>query len=469
MGFPQDERPELHERFGANLVGVNFAERGIVRMKIGISVALLCMGFASMAPRAQAQDLHPELQKKLDGLYTLTKVSADGNDVVKAGSILVLHKDGLHLASTQAKLPITNSYKDGRLSAGMGKWGLEEGIMQSELPTAQIPQKVFDSGEKIWVSAVSASKSGIVLKIYSDPYDDVRYYGQIEIPFDKKSPAPDDEMLKRLAEVVTVDAPTDTADVPAPGSAAAAAAEAALKDPKEMLKRKLAETFVLTTGNLSSGEIAKAGSIIELKKDGFVMYTTEYKTAPNYVYKDGKFSLPLAAWATAHSSLRAKDPEVNPENVPKRKFVAGEKFWIVQDAVRDNGIYLSFVSDEYSGVRYMGTMWFPVDKKTPMPTVDEFTRQMGELISVQPPPAQEQAATPAAPAAPATPAVQAPAPIAPPPAPPKTVTLGQSRDEVQAILGQPQKVVVLGSKEIEMYSDMRITLVGGKVTDIVVK
>jgi hypothetical protein len=49
------------------------------------------------------------------------------------------------------------------------------------------------------------------------------------------------------------------------------------------------------------------------------------------------------------------------------------------------------------------------------------------------------------------------------------VTLGQSRDEVQAILGQPQKVVVLGSKEIEMYSDMRITLVGGKVTDIVVK
>lgn len=468
-GFPQRERPELQERFGANFVGANLAERGIVRMNVGISLAVLCMGFASLAPLAQGQDLHPELQKKLDGLYTLTKVSADGNDVVKAGSILVLHKDGLHLSSTQARLPITNSYKDGRLSAGMGKWGIEEGIMQSELPTAQIPQKVFDTGEKIWVSAVSAGKSGIVLKIFSDPYDDVRYYGQIEIPFDKKAPAPDDEMLRRLAEVVTVDAPTDTADVPAPGSAAAAAAEAALKDPKEMLKRKLADTFVLTTGNKQTGEITKAGSIIELKKDGLVMWTLEDGVSPNYVYKDGKFSLPLAAWATAHSALHAKDPELNPENVVKRKFVAGEKFWITAFAVRDNGIFLAFASDPYGDTRYIGNIWFPVDKKQPMPTVDAFMATMSDLIAVEPPPAQaEQAAAPAA-AAPAAPAVQAPAPIAPPPAPPKTVTLGQSRDEVQAILGQPQKVVVLGSKEIEMYSDMRITLVGGKVTDIVVK
>ena len=440
-------------------------------MKAGVSLALLCFAYmplASLAPLAQAQDLHPELQKKLDGLYTLTKVSADGNDVVTAGSILVLHKDGLHLASTQAKLPITNSYKDGRLSAGMGKWGLEEGLVQSELPTAQIPQKVFDTGEKIWVSAVSTGKSGIVLKIYSDPYDDIRYYGQIEIPFDKKAPAPDDEMLRRLAEVVSPDVATDTADVPAPGSAAAAAAEAALHDPKELLKRKLADTFVLTTGNKQTGEITKAGSIIELKKDGLVMWTLEDGVSPNYVYKDGKFSLPLAAWAQAHTALHAKDPELNPENVVKRKFVAGEKFWITAVAVRDNGIFLAFASDPYGDTRYIGNLWFPVDKKQPMPTVDAFMATLSGLIAVEPPQQAEQAAAPAAPSAPTAPAVQAPAPIAPPPAPPKTVTLGQSRDEVQAILGQ-QKVVVLGSKEIEMYSDMRITLVGGKVTDIVVK
>jgi hypothetical protein len=417
-----------------------------------------------------AQDQHAALQGKLDGLYTLTKMSADSNDIVKPGSILVLHKDGLKLSSIQARLPITNTYKDGRLSPGMAKWGFEMGMVQSDLPIAQIPQKVFDSGEKIWVSTITAAKGGIVLKVFSDPYDDVRYYGQIEIPFDKKNPAADEEMLRRLAEVVSVDAPTETAAIAPPGSPAAAAAAAALNDPKELLKRKLADTFVLTKGNLSTGEISTPGSIVELRKDGLIMWTLEDKVAPNYVYKDGKFSLPLAAWAQAHSSLRAKDPELNPENVVKRKFVAGEKFWIVETHVRDNGVFLTFVSDPYSEVRYITTLWFPFEKKQPIPTVDAFMKSMNEVIGVEAPPASAEGQSPA----PVQPAVQPaaqplappPPPIAPPPAPPKTVTLGQTREEVQAILGPPTKVAVIGSKEIDYYPDMKIILINGKVKDI---
>jgi hypothetical protein len=425
----------------------------------GISLALLLL--IVLTPLAQAQDQHPELQKKLDGLYTLTKMTADGTDIVTSGSVLVLHKEGLRMCSIQARLPITNVYKDSRLAPSVAKWGFEMGVVQSDMPTATIPQKLFDTGEKFWVTTVTAGKSGIVLKVVSDPLEDVRYYGQIEIPYDKKVMPPDDQLLKQLAEVVTVDVPQETAAIPAPGSDAAAS-----QDPKELLKRKLSDMFVLTTGSLKTGEIKKAGSIIELRKDGFVMYTTEYVVAPNYVYKDGKFTLPLAAWATAHSALRAKDPDVNPENVLKRKFVAGEKFWIMAYSVHDNGIYLTFVSDPYNDVRYMGTIWFPVDKKQPMPTVDGFTKTLAELISVEPPPAAQEAAAPVVPSAPAAPVAPPPAPIAPPAAPPKTVTLGQSHAEVEAILGQPAKVAVVGPKEIDYYSDMKIIFVHGKVTDI---
>ena len=60
---------------------------------------------------------------------------------------------------------------------------------------------------------------------------------------------------------------------------------------------------------------------------------------------------------------------------------------------------------------------------------------------------------------------QAPAPIAPP-APPKTVSLGQTRDEVTAILGQPQKVVKLSTKEMLYYPDMKVILVEQKVVDV---
>ena len=59
-----------------------------MRIKAGIWLALLCVGYmplALMAPFAQAQDQFPELQKKLDGLYTLTKLSADV-DLLVVGS-----------------------------------------------------------------------------------------------------------------------------------------------------------------------------------------------------------------------------------------------------------------------------------------------------------------------------------------------------------------------------------------------
>jgi hypothetical protein len=65
------------------------------------------------------------------------------------------------------------------------------------------------------------------------------------------------------------------------------------------------------------------------------------------------------------------------------------------------------------------------------------------------------------------------APVAPPPPPadalpaaPKTVALGQTKDQVVAILGQPQKVASLGAKEIDYYSDMKVVFIKGKVTDI---
>jgi hypothetical protein len=163
-------------------------------------------------------------------------------------------------------------------------------------------------------------------------------------------------------------------------------------------------------------------------------------------------------------TLKARDPELNPENVPKRKFVAGEKFWIIESHVRDNGVFLTFVSDPYSDVRYMGNLWFPFDRKQPIPPVDTFMKTMSEVIAVEPPPASAQA--PSTPAPTQAPVQQAAQPLPQPIPPPKTVTVGQTREEVQAILGSPTKVAVVGAKEIEYYPDMKIILINGKVKDI---
>jgi hypothetical protein len=62
---------------------------------------------------------------------------------------------------------------------------------------------------------------------------------------------------------------------------------------------------------------------------------------------------------------------------------------------------------------------------------------------------------------------QVPAP-APPPPPQQTQTIskGMTEDQVTAAFGQPDKIVNLGAKKLYIYKDMKVTFVGGKVSDV---
>ena len=48
----------------------------------------------------------------------------------------------------------------------------------------------------------------------------------------------------------------------------------------------------------------------------------------------------------------------------------------------------------------------------------------------------------------------------------KTVKLGMSADEVKQALGNPDKLVDLGTKQVFIYKDMKVILVDGKVSDV---
>ncbi len=53
-----------------------------------------------------------------------------------------------------------------------------------------------------------------------------------------------------------------------------------------------------------------------------------------------------------------------------------------------------------------------------------------------------------------------------PPKQPQTIQMGQTMDEVSASLGQPEKIVNLGPKQIYVYKDLKVTFVRGKVVDV---
>jgi hypothetical protein len=49
---------------------------------------------------------------------------------------------------------------------------------------------------------------------------------------------------------------------------------------------------------------------------------------------------------------------------------------------------------------------------------------------------------------------------------PQTIEKGQTPDQVQAALGKPEKIVNLGTKQIYIYKDMKVTFLNGKVSDV---
>jgi hypothetical protein len=98
-------------------------------------------------------------------------------------------------------------------------------------------------------------------------------------------------------------------------------------------------------------------------------------------------------------------------------------------------------------------------KDAPPPDADvqtQVTQQLAEGDKA------EQAVLAEAPADGAAPAAAA----AEPAAAPVTISMGQSIDEVTAILGAPKSIVELGPKKIYVYKDMKITFNSGKVVDV---
>lgn len=182
----------------------------------------IVMALAGFVPGLYGQDQKSEIQKRMTSDFTLTEVTADGADIVTAGSVLVLHKDGLILCSTQAKSPITNTYKNGTISFGVEAkmaWDLTIGAANQQV--AEIPQRKFVAGEKFWITSVGVGNDTVALEFYSDPYDNVRYYGLLKFPFPKGGLPSADNVMKTIAEVVTV----DTTEQDTPPSDPAAQAE----------------------------------------------------------------------------------------------------------------------------------------------------------------------------------------------------------------------------------------------------
>jgi hypothetical protein len=178
----------------------------------------------SVGMKAQVGDPATLIQEKLASQIKLTKAAADHSDVVTAGDVVVLHKDGLMMCSSASSYAFSNTYSNGVLAANYnnrakdatksffrGKLPFGGGGSATDAANNACTSRKFVAGEKFWVTGIALQKDGILVSTLSDPYNDVRYYGDIKFSFPKGSVPPADDFVKTVSEVITVQ-PSDDKD-----------------------------------------------------------------------------------------------------------------------------------------------------------------------------------------------------------------------------------------------------------------
>jgi hypothetical protein len=246
-------------------------------------------------------------------------------------------------------------------------------------------------------------------------------------------------------------------------------------DPKDMLLRKLKEQFIPTEFSRDLTEITTTGAVVALQKDGLLVYGFPANTYPISAFMSVDKSIKFKyAGLFLHSSNACKIDGVTLPNgcntLSTKTLMAGGKVWIYDISFRKKEISVIVATDPYDGERYIGELWLPFEKDH-LPTLDEAVKMISEVLVVQP--TQDQAAktvpvSPPPPPPPTQRVYEDVAPPPPPPAPAATISMGQTKAQVTAAFGEPQRKAAAGPKEIFFYTDlkMKVTFTNGKVSSI---
>jgi hypothetical protein len=341
------------------------------------------------------------IQQALNSQFKLTTVTADRSDIVTPGDVVVIHKPGLLMYAVASPMPPSNTYKNGKIGQGWGGFG-KDMLITMAAPgggTANdYPHRPFAPEEKCWVTGIQVQKDGVLFQLYSDPYDGVRYYANLKIPFPNKREVPSvDTAMQTVAEALTV-VPSDNqggqAGQPAQAQAGPSPDQNSLPTFQGTYFRKDKPSDSMVLGANGAFSLVQKGKPYEGN------YTVEGEV--------------LTVWGP---------------KIPGR-----QRSRLVGNVITDPG----------------GTIWEkPVETQNPAPVVAEMPATV-----------TSSASTP-------MPAIAPPPPPAdaPPPAPP-TVSLGQTMDQVIAVMGQPKAVAKAGTKTIFTYSDLKVIFVDGKVSDV---
>ncbi|MGD0939403.1 MAG: hypothetical protein ABR905_06780 [Terracidiphilus sp.] len=314
-----------------------------------------------------AQAGTPEaIEQKLLAEFKSSRITDDRSEIVTPGDRVIIGKPGLMMYAVASPMPPLYTYRNGKIAHGLLGLGkdLEISVRTPGGTSADYPHRVFIPGERCWVTGLQVQKDGVLFRLYSDRYEDTRYYANLKIAFPNRKEIPKvDEVLQLVAEVLTVAPAEIQVAKPAPTATVAPVINPVPKNqPVSVLGR-----FDFDEGDSQLNFVSDSGCIM--------VGPGGTQSAGKYQVKNDTLTMDCTVTGSA-SNLK----------------IQGDKL----------------IADD-------GHTWL-----------------------------REAVAPPLAPA----------------------VSIGQTKAQVTAALGQPVKTSKAGGKEIFYYKDMKVTFANGKVAAV---
>ena len=245
--------------------------------------------------------------------------------------------------------------------------------------------------------------------------------------------------------------------------------------PPVSLEDRLKTQYTLVKMGWNSGgpALVEEGTVLVIKKDGIL--SVSYSDQPIITkYQDGTVRSPSASTMGARGNMGRVGKQQN-----TRLFQVGERVYPSRIAVnlpKDQVIISVVACDACNNVSptafYKADVVFQFPRETLATTsLSQVEDTIAELLNIDDTPSDQgagQGGNGTGTAAANDKAgdqgggggqgQQAPAP--------QQIEKGQTPDQVKATLGQPDKIVNFGSKQIFIYKDLKVTFLNGKVSDV---
>lgn len=219
-------------------------------------------------------------------------------------------------------------------------------------------------------------------------------------------------------------------------SAATILAASDSDQPRSQSEARLRELYVPGKVSAWDGSITATGSILIVQRPdirGGDYHSSVTPYANNY--ENGKIN--YGFWGS-----------VLVDQNTVRNFTPGDRVYLTKLEFKDNAINFQIRSCDESQDSLFASVAvkFPKNYLASL-SLEQIQQTIGGVLAIEGPAIEEQ------------PAVE-------PAAPPATIALGQTTDEVLAILGNPDTIVRLGMKEIYVYKTLKVTFENGRVVDV---